>query len=153
MRIEFCVKCPRNTHSAIRITQYTTLNTRIKMALWLLVAFYLIIAGCEILSPDKCLYLFEKLINNTARIRCLSIFVFLIAFLYYTAEPKRLQWFISILFWIYLLSGIWFSIHPQSFILLCDKSYSVLNHSEKRIVIRADCAMRTILALLLIYAI
>jgi len=136
-------------------TYYSTLsNTRYeKMSLYPLIAFYLIIAASEIAFPDRCLSLFEKLISNTKRIHLLSILAFLIAFLYYTADPKRLQWLISILFWVYLFSGIWFLLHPQSFVSLCDKGYAPLIPSEKRTVLYADCAMRTILGLLLIYAI
>lgn len=122
------------------------------MSLWLLVAFYLIIAACEISFPKRCLYLFEKLTGDAKRIRLLSPLVFLIAFFYYTAEPERLQWLILILFWIYLLSGIWFLTHPQFFISLCNKSYAPLAPSEKRAVLYIDCGIRTVLALLLIYA-
>lgn len=123
------------------------------MSLWLLVAFYLIIAACEVSHPERCLHLFERLTSDVRRIRLLSILMLLIALLYYTAEPKRLQWLISILFWVYLLSGIWFLVHPRSFASLCNKSYTTLTPSEKRFVLYADCAIRTILALLLIYVI
>ena len=120
------------------------------MTLWLIIAFYLILAACEIVSPLKCLHYFEKLISPN-RIRLLGIFFLFIAFLYYTSEPKRLQWLITILLWMYFLSGIWFLIHPQSFVSLCNKGYSVLNPSEKQVILKFDCAVRTALALLLIY--
>ena len=123
------------------------------MSLLFLITFYFTIAACEIIFPEQCLSLFEKLIGKADRIRFLSALMFFIALLYYIARPTRLQWLIIILFWIYLLSGIWFLVHPQSFISLCDKSYVNLPSSEKRIVLRWDCALRTILALLLIYAI
>ena len=123
------------------------------MPLALLIAFYFIIAGCEIVFPERCLSIFERLIGKADRIRFLSALMFFIAFLYYTARPTRLQWLILILFWIYLLSGIWFLVHPQSFVSLCNKSYANLAPSEKRIIIRWDCILRTALALLLIYAI
>ena len=122
------------------------------MTLWLIIAFYLILAACEIVHPTKCLYYFEKLITPN-RIRLLSILFLFIAFLYYASEPKRLQWLVVILLWIYLFSGIWFLIHPQSFVSLCNKGYFVLNPSEKQIILKFDCAVRTLLALLLIYAI
>ena len=122
------------------------------MLLWLIIAFYLILAACEIVSPLKCLHYFEKLISPN-RIRSLGIFFLLIALLYYTSEPKRLQWLVVILLWIYLLSGIWILIHPQSFVSLCKKSYTTISLSEKRLVLKFDCAVRTALALLLIYAI
>jgi hypothetical protein len=123
------------------------------MSLWFLIAFYLIIAGCEISFPQKCLYLFEKVINDAKRIRLLSILVFLIAFLYHAAEPTRLQWLIVILFWVYFLSGISLAMDPQSFVLLCTKNYTCLGPSEKRAMLYFDCTLRTLLGLLLTYSI
>jgi len=123
------------------------------MSLYLLIAFYLIIAGCEIGFPKECLYLFEKLIGSAKRIRLLSILVFFVAFLYYTAAPSRLQLLITVLSWVYLLSGVWFATHPQSFISLCRKGYANLTLFEKRKILYMDCGMRTIIALLLAYAI
>lgn len=133
--------------------QKETRRLILNMSLWILVAFYLIIAGCEISRPERCLYFFERLTSDAKRIRLLSLLAFLIALLCYTAEPKRLQWLISILFWIYLVSGIWFLTHPQSFVSLCNKSYTTLAPSEKRTILYVDCAIRTLLALLLIYSI
>ena len=123
------------------------------MPIWILVIFYLAIAACEISFPEKCLYLFERLIGKAGRIRLSSAPVFLIAFLYHAAEPKRLHWLISVLFWVYLFSGIWFLAHPQSFVSLCNKSYATLAPPEKRRLLYADCAIRTAFALLLIYAV
>ena len=123
------------------------------MALGILIAIYLIMAGCEIAFPQKCVNLAEKIIESTNRIRLLSIFAFFMAFLYYMAEPTTLQWFITILFWIYVLSGIWAIAHPKSVMSLCRKSFKDLSYPEKRFFIYLDCAFRTILALILIYTI
>jgi len=123
------------------------------MPLWILVVFYLTIAACEIVFPQKCLGLFEKLIGEARRIRILSAVMFFIALLYHVARPERLQWLILVLFWVYLLSGVWFFARPQSFASLCNKSYAVLQPNEKRAMLYTDCAIRTILALLLIYSI
>ena len=123
------------------------------MSLWILVVFYMAIAACEIAFPQKCLNIFEKLIGGARHIQFLSALALFIAFLYHIARPERLQWLISLLFWIYLFSGLWFLTRPRSFASLCNRSYAGLGPSEKRALIYTDCALRTILALLLIYAI
>jgi len=123
------------------------------MALWLLAFFYFFMAGCEIARPERCLRIFERIISSARRIRILGLFMFFIAFLYYSAEPARLTRLISLLFWIYLFSGVWFAGWPRAFASLCGRSYTALGYPEKRALLYADCGIRTVIAVLLIYAV
>jgi len=122
------------------------------MPLLILIVFYLTIAALEILLPDRCLNIFERIIGNTKKIRLLGVAGFAIAFLYHIAMPSRLLWLIKILSWIYLASGIWFVTHPKSFVSLCHRGFLDMPPAEKRTVLYSDCAMRTFLGLLLIYS-
>ncbi len=123
------------------------------MALILLAVFYLCVAGSEVAAPAKCLAVFEAVIQKISRIRVMSAALFFITFLYYIATPRRLEWVFVILFWLYLLSALWLAIHPYSFRGLCRRSLSLMSDTDKRSALYLDCAMRTLLALMIIYAI
>lgn len=123
------------------------------MILLILAIFYLAVAACEIAFTDKSLFIFEKIVSNKKLIRLIGILSVAVASLYAISKPHRIGVFINALFWIYLISGISFLIGAQLFVGLFRENFTHISLYEKKLILYADCAFRTIIGVILIYAI
>ena len=122
------------------------------MVLLILAVFYLSIAGCEVALADRCLDIFQRIVSHIEYLRLIGILSFVLALLYAISEPTRLHFLITLLFWVYLLSGILFLFGARYFVRLFRESLAKTPGSEKRVILYIDCAFRTIIGILLIYA-
>jgi hypothetical protein len=83
----------------------------------------------------------------------MGILSFGLALLYAISEPTKLRLLIILLFWIYLLSGILFLFGAQFLARVFSRSFTNIALPEKKTILYVDCAFRTVIGILLIYAI